>query len=507
MVKYPAILILLVCTLRLSGQLPNGSIAPDFNEPDINGQYRHLYEMLDQGKIVLLEVSATWCPPCWAYHNSHAMQNFYNLHGPLGDDKARVLFIEGDPETNVNCLYGQSGCNDYTPGNWVNGTTYPYLDNASIADAFEVAYYPTVYVICPNKKTYSLGQLSAEDLWEKARTCPVALGTNNAGIFEYQTGTLLHEVCQELELGPNFTMINLGANVLSAATIELQWNSGLVQTLDWTGSLPVYGEAQIVLNDLPISDAGILKTSITSVNYGAAEDDYSDNVINHNFMLAKNFDNLDVVLKIRTDDYGAETYWELRDGQGQVLDHGGNESVGPNGGGLLIGAPLGPGAYGNGVVIKDTLHLPEPGCYSIHFVDAYGDGMCCNFGNGYYKLYNINNPAVPVISGGEFEAYEHRSFGAQAVTATFAPVQSPQIELFPNPASGEITVRFNLPESAPVSASLLNAMGQIVYYIAPATLSAGEQQWQIPLLHLAPGLYVLQTCVGNELISKRFVHH
>ena len=144
--KLGALALLLLASLRIFAQLPSGSTAPDFKATDLNGKSWHLYELLDAGKIVVLEISATWCPPCWAYHNGHAMQQFYEQHGPTGDNKAQVLFIEGDPKTNPACLYGQAGCNDYTPGNWVAGTPFPIINDDSIADRYQLHYFPTIFV-------------------------------------------------------------------------------------------------------------------------------------------------------------------------------------------------------------------------------------------------------------------------------------------------------------------------------------------------------------------------
>jgi hypothetical protein len=507
MKRYPVIIVLLALALRLYGQLANGSIAPDFNVQDINGQYRHLYEWLDQDKIVLLEVSATWCPPCWAYHNSHAMENFYTMHGPAGDNKARVFFVEGDPQTNVACLYGPGGCNNYTTGDWVTGTTYPVIDNADIADSFHTTYYPTIFVICPNRKTYTVGQLSAIDLWDKAALCPVKNGNNNAGIFEYDAGSPLREICDTLMLGPHFTLTNLGLNALNAAEISLEWKGGIIQTIQWTGNLPLYGEAKISFNQYPVTgDGGILKTTIKTINGGIPDEDFSNNVRNDSFSGSETFTKPKVLLKIRTDSYGAETYWELRDATGNVLDHGGNENVGPNGGGSLIDANPGPGAYGNGVLIKDTLTLPGAGCYSLHFVDAYGDGICCGFGNGYYKLYNIDNPVVPIITGGEFGAYDDRAFGALGLpTATNDLPAAPDPDLFPNPAASLVHIYFDLASEARVSGWIANSMGQLVRQIEATDAAPGEQHWEISVENLPNGLYFFQLTVNNQHVSKKFV--
>lgn len=507
MKRYPVFLALLALALRVSGQLPNGSVAPDFNVQDINGQFHHLYESLDQDKIVLLEVSATWCPPCWAYHNSHAIQNFYSAHGPVGDDKARVFFVEGDPQTNVACLYGPSGCNNYTTGDWVTGTNYPIIDNAAIADSFHITYYPTIIVICPNKKMYTVGQLGAADLWDKASLCPVKNGNFNAGIFDYDAGTPLREICDTLVLGPHFTLTNLGVNPLNSAVINLEWKGNVVQTLQWSGNLPLYGEAKVTFNPYPVTgDGGTLKTTIASINGGTTDEDFSNNVHNDSFSGSETFTKPKILLKIRTDSYGAETYWDLRDAKGNILDHGGNENVGPNGGGSLIDATPGPGAYGNSVLIKDTLTLPAAGCYSLHFVDAYGDGICCGFGNGYYKLYNIDSPVIPILSGGEFGAYDDRAFGVMGLaTATNELALAPEPDIYPNPASDLIHVSFDLGAASRISASIVNAMGQIVYLIEPAFLNAGEQQWTISVGNLPDGLYLFQLRTDDSWASKKFM--
>lgn len=500
MKKQSVLTLLMAVAVRLTAQLQPGAAAPDFTVQDINGQSWHLYELLDQEKIVVLEISTTWCPPCWAYHNSHALQEVYAAHGPGGDGKLQVLFVEADPDTDVECLYGLSDCNSFTPGNWVNGTTYPYLNAAAIADSFQVVYFPAVLLICPNKKTYQVGQLNADELWEKASGCPVASGINNAGIFDFSTGSGLNEICDGLDVQPAFSLINLGSNALTSATFTLQWNNGLEQTKQWYGNLPLYGEALVSFDSLLLDSPGTLKTTLASVNNNAGDDDFSNNVHNDAFTTAAQFNSQQIVLKIRTDDYGAETYWELRDDNGNELYHGGNSNVGPNGGGTFGNALPGPGAYGSNMLINKTLALPGDGCYSLLVVDAYGDGMCCDYGNGYYKLYNANNPAVPILTGGEFAATEQRGFKVQTTTGAFVPGdESETFRLFPNPVSELLQVVFTLAEPASVGLSIDNVLGQEVYHMAPQHFFSGENQLSLRVDHWQAGTYWARFQAGNHV--------
>ena len=151
----------------LCAQLPNGSIAPDWTETDIVWTSHHLYEYLDNEQVVFLDFSATWCGPCWNYHNTHAFADVYNNHQP----HVMAFMIEGDANTNVQCLYGPSGCNNTTLGNWVAGTPYPIIDASNLTGPYAISYYPTIYGICPDKKIYEVGQVGENALWEFAQEC------------------------------------------------------------------------------------------------------------------------------------------------------------------------------------------------------------------------------------------------------------------------------------------------------------------------------------------------
>lgn len=487
---------------KAHAQLPSGSIAPDFTAKDINGQYWNLYALLNQNKIVILEISATWCPPCWAYHNTHTMQTLWELHGPQGDDRLRVLYVEGDPATNLNCLYGAPGCNNSTMGNYVSGTTYPIFDDAAIADLYEITYFPSIFIICPNKRLKTVGQLNHEDMWEQALECPVALGQHNAGIFEYSNSTPLHEICDTLHTYPHFQLTNLGASPLTQAEIQLLWNDSVMQTIPWTGNLPLYGEAPVIYNSLPLHVPGKIRANIAAINYGATDADLSNNSKESSFILAPEFNSNTLLLRLRTDAFGHETYWELRDETGAVLEKGGNLKVGPNGGGSLESDPGDPGAYGSNALIRDTLHLPGPGCYSFHIVDAYGDGICCDYGTGYYRLSPLSDPTNIVLSGGAFRAYEHRGFGTDenVVGVSDNNIQQAELHIFPNPSDDLLHVYFSMEDGKAYTCNIYNMLGQLL-----ESQSSAAQNIEINTANWPAGVYFVEMISGAARISKRFM--
>jgi len=145
----------IACSVVSYAQLPDGTTAPDFTFTDINGVVQNLYTYLNEGKYVAIDISATWCVPCWNYHNTHVLDSLYALHDIPGDNTWKIMFIEGDGSTDSADLYG-TGTN--TVGNWVAGSEYEIMNPPSgtaltnFLNDYDVYFFPMFYLICPDKK-------------------------------------------------------------------------------------------------------------------------------------------------------------------------------------------------------------------------------------------------------------------------------------------------------------------------------------------------------------------
>lgn len=151
-------------------QLPDWSTAPDFSLPDLNDDNHELYDYLDEGYSAVLDFSATWCGPCWNYHQTGILEDIYDEYGPGGEDKVMVFMIEADPGTTPPCIYGPSGCSGGTIGDWTSGVTYPILNPeaagaATVNSDFQINYYPTLYGVSPIGEIIEIGQASFS-VWE-----------------------------------------------------------------------------------------------------------------------------------------------------------------------------------------------------------------------------------------------------------------------------------------------------------------------------------------------------
>ena len=147
-----------LASLSINAQV--GATAPDFTVTDIDGVEHNLYSILDNGKVVILDCSATWCSPCWAMHEAHFLNDLNAQFGPDGTDQIRVIFYEADANTTMADLNG-SGSN--TQGDWITGSTYPMVNESPLTlsgNTFWPLGFPTVNVINAQTKVIDA------DLWD-----------------------------------------------------------------------------------------------------------------------------------------------------------------------------------------------------------------------------------------------------------------------------------------------------------------------------------------------------
>ncbi|KAL7456344.1 hypothetical protein ACHAWC_007871 [Mediolabrus comicus] len=104
-------------------------------------------------------------------------------------------------------------------------------------------------------------------------------------------------------------------------------------------------------------------------------------------------------MEIKLDKYGSETTWALMNAKGNVLMRNSR-------------------TYGANDYEKKEICLPEAAGYVLHLSDEFGDGICCNEGNGFYKAFV---DGVKIFEGGKYiwkdggKTHEHKRYGKSYV--------------------------------------------------------------------------------------------
>jgi hypothetical protein len=280
------LLILSLClSTIISAQLPNLSIAPDWTLTDVNGTTHSLYDYLDNNYTVFLDFSAVWCGPCWSYHTGGTLEDLYTNHGPSGfpsvsantTDDVMVFMIEGDANA-LACLYGV-GCN--TQGDWVAGTPYPIfctdgtVNNDNVTSAYAISYWPTIYMICPDRILIEAGQ--SNNPYSLLNCNPAANLINDPRVMPYSGAS----VQCDGTIAPEITIMNNGINNLVSLDVEVDVSGATTfnTTVPWTGNLSTYQSTNFILPTITgLQGYEFIMVRISNPN-GGVDGDLGNNVL------------------------------------------------------------------------------------------------------------------------------------------------------------------------------------------------------------------------------------
>ncbi len=480
----------------VNAQLADGSIAPNFTvtayQPGLansglnnNGSYT-LYDYLDMGYTVFMDVSATWCGPCWSYHTGGALEDVYAAHGPAGHpgvsgtttDDIMVIWVEGDGTTADATMLDGAG----SIGNWINPTgsyeiEFPMANPPSslasqINNGYNIGYFPTIYKICPNRTITEVGQLSAAALYGTVSSCPAPASAPNDGALLQYLGE--NKACGAVDLVVRLQ--NNGTSPLTSCTIAATEGATTIATYNWTGNLSTYGIADVTIGQFTPTNANHnLSISITTSDASSA-----NNVVATQVGLATTGTSNNVVVKVSLDRYGSETSWKIKRSNGTTA----------------YSSPAYSDAASNGTYPQPDINtfLPDD-CYSLEVLDSYGDGFDSGYGNGLVEVW-VNGVKIAGVSDFPTGSEAGDAFQLDAV-AGIEENLSNSLSVYPNPASDELNVSFEA--NGDYVIAILDLQGRMV---AAQTLTGltGTQTVKFPVSDLAKGSYIVK--ISTEGVSQ-----
>ncbi len=186
---------------------------------------------------------------------------------------------------------------------------------------------------------------------------------------------------------PVVVLRNYGSNTLTSVTINYSLDGGSNSTYNWTGSLAQNGTTNVSLPSVSFGGGNHTFDASTSNPNGAADENSANDDASSSFSSGSN----NVTLSITFDNYPEETSWDIKDGGGATVASGGTY-----------------GSQADGSTLVIPLCLADA-CFDFTIYDAYGDGICCGYGNGSYTLTEDASGTV-LANGGSFTSSETTNF-------------------------------------------------------------------------------------------------
>jgi len=226
--------------------------------------------------------------------------------------------------------------------------------------------------------------------------------------------------CGDTIITPSVSLTNYGLNNITVAQMTWQINDGDIQTINFNGTLSQNQTQTFTLDPIDLTDGSyVFNASLISVN-GVIDQNTQNNDAATSFDIGGNeYITQQITLELLTDDYAEETSWEFREIGGAILDSGSYNQSDDN------------------TTFIETFGVVQDNCYEFEIFDAFGDGICCEFGEGFYSLTTDSGDVV--FDGGEFGGSEITEISIGEELSTSDAFLS-TISLYPNPANNEITL-------------------------------------------------------------------
>ncbi len=285
-------------------------------------------------------------------------------------------------------------------------------------------------------------------------------------------------------LQPEITVYNAGTNAIATYTVVISdGNSGDVLAEESFDNL---ASNQSTAHDLGPFTIPFSTQSVT-IAVTLAESDARP--FNNTAQLdVTRITGAQLTMDITLDDFGSENRWEIVTENGTVVAAG--------------------GPYGNNQEGSNKLQsvcLENEQCYELKFYDSYGDGMCCDFGNGSYTLLNQNgdtlaqgwNTETPGTPQEVVETTPFCTSGGNSADST--PVVS--ASLFPNPVNdGVLNYHMGTTQATAWEYRMVTVSGKILQRGVLTTA-----QGSISVAQLPKGMYIIEITGASSTYQSRIV--
>lgn len=277
-------------------------------------------------------------------------------------------------------------------------------------------------------------------------------------------------------IAPKVSIQNMSQTALTNLPISYNFNSGNNEVFNWTGNL---APLQSTVVQLPATSYNLLANNTLNILI-PNDDDNSNNSGSINFVRAVATEKTNITIKITLDRYGYETTWNLRNSSGAIVAQNPNNY---------------PEYGASNAYPQPDINLTLPNdCYTFSIADAYGDGMCCSYGNGGYQIL-ADGVLIQGMSGGNFGTGESKTFEVNT-TLSVAQFEADLINFYPNPTTG--IVNFSLPESATVTITDLSGKS-----VLTSNLESGDSD--LNLSSLAKGIYIINFAGDNYSKTDKII--
>jgi len=283
--------------------------------------------------------------------------------------------------------------------------------------------------------------------------------------------------CGVDSISPNITYKNNGTIFLTSALFTYWIEGGPTYSYPWTGSLDTSQTVNISLPAIPLLPGeNILKVVCGEPNGGQDQATANDTL---DYAFNASLPSAIISLILTLDNYGEDILWDLSTDNGTELYSGGPY---PN--------------NHNGQVDSIPFCLTN-GCYVFTIHDAFGNGLCCDDGEGSYVIRDLTGE-VHAESDGQYGDINVNQFCFVRVSVA-ERFTADHIRTVPNPSTGIFALDLSTLEGT-VRYQVTDMVGRTV---REGSFVGGNARASLDLCGESTGVYHLALTSGKGRFLQR----
>lgn len=273
-------------------------------------------------------------------------------------------------------------------------------------------------------------------------------------------------------------VMNRGLDEITSIKMLMEADNGDTFEYEWSGSIASYDVGEIEFDmDVPIGTHDI---DFKIVEANGQPFDYFKTIRttceDWNTIYVEQ-ENDEIVLELMQDKFGNETTWEIVTDDGTVLASGG------------------PYEYYFGQTTATEFHeiplqLPLNQCMKFMLSDLLGNGICCDYGEGYFRIIDGHGNVV-VDGDGDF-GYESSLNFTVEIGVGEKEVKQKTYDVYPNPATNH--VKLSAVNNQHSVVRIYNVMGMLV-----DEMKLDSDETELDVSDYNPGLYFFN--IDGEVIK------
>lgn len=275
-------------------------------------------------------------------------------------------------------------------------------------------------------------------------------------------------------------ILNVGSETLESLKMNVKLDGEIVDVFTWEGSVEQFDAIPVELSlemssgehelTLEIVEANQMALNVTNTIMAVA---------NEAVLVETESDEMTLTIDVVQDKYGNQITWEILKSDMTVIASGGPYD-------MLTGSSATK-------LHRVNVNVPSDECIRFVIRDEEGNGICCNYGEGYYKIKGNNT--VLIDGSGDFGAEASHNLNVVKTIGVEENVRN-TYNIYPNPVKNTLNIKGENMNKIVV----YNSLGQMV-----KSVSCDSDNMTIDVNTLNDGVYFINIIDDNGEISTNKV--